>query len=303
VFAIPKADLLWKGDGKPSLANLNLFQVEGSGRMSDRKYAGIEGMVPAFDLNPKKEAGAPEIYVNRYRREVDGETILQIRTVTWTAPAKAVLSEPISIGLTTHYLVQPTTAGIQPDLPDGLISPGVRAGEARLVNAVVKNGSLWTIAAAQVNNRVGAFWVQIDLKTMKLVQHGTLADPGGDLLFPSLNVDDRGNLGIGMSRTSHEDALSIYVTGRLASDPLNTLHPLVRAVQGRAVHYRNNTDLTKPGQGVSWSDYSTAVLDPSDTGLFWTFQEATTNETWPKEKADSYGTHWVAWRVGGKGKR
>jgi hypothetical protein len=300
VIAIPKTDLLWKGGSKPTLEHLNLFQVPGGGRMSDRKYAGIEGMLPAFDLNPKKKAGEPEIYVNRYREQPEGETILQIRKVTWTSPLQAVLSEPISIGLGTHYTVQPTTLGIQPELPGGLISPGIRAGEARLVNAVVKHGSLWTIAAAEINNRDGAFWVQIDLKTMKLVQHGTLSDPAADVLFPSLNVDNHGNLGIGMSRTSGQEALSIYVTGRLASDPPNTLRPLVRAVEGHYVHYGPATDLTKPGQNINWSDYSTVVMDPSDPNLFWIFHEATTNETLPKEKADSYGTHWVAWHVGGK---
>ena len=265
--------------------------------MSDRKYAGVEGMVPAFDLNPDKKAGAPEIYVNRYRAEVDGETILQIRTVTWSSSEKAVLGEVVNIGLGKHYTVQPTTLGVQPPLPAGQFPPGIRAGEARIVNAAVRNGSLWTIAAAEIGDRDGAFWVQIDLKTMKLVQHGTLSDPGGDLLFPSLNVDARGNVGIGMSRTSATEAPSIYVTGRLASDPPNTLRPLVRAVQGRAIHYRKDTDLTKPDQSVSWSDYSTVVTDPADPSVFWTFQEATTNDTMPKEKADSYGTHWVDWRV------
>jgi len=300
VIAIPKADLLWKGDAVPSLAHFNGFEVPGGERMSDRKYNGTEGMVPAFDLDPRKKPGEPEIYVNRYRTEVDGETILQVRKLTWTTPVKATLGEPTNIGLGTHYSVQPTTLGIQPPLPGGLISPGIRAGEARIVNAVVRNGSLWTIAAAEVDNRTGAFWVQIDLTTMKLVQHGTLADPKADILFPSLNVDARGNLGVGMSRTSADEALSIYVTGRAASDPPNTLRPLVRAVQGRYVHFRRDTDLTKPGQNVSWSDYSTVVVDPSDPTLFWTFQEATTNETLPPEtNADRYGTHWVAWRVGG----
>ena len=298
MIAIPKADLLWKGDARPSLAHVNLFQVEGGGRMSDRKYAGVEGMVPAFDLNPNKKTGDPEIYVNRYRAEVHGETILQIRTVTWASPENAVLGDVVNIGLGKHYTVQPTTTGVQPSLPAGQFPPGIRAGEARIVNATVRNGSLWTIAGAEIDNRDGAFWVQIDLKTMKLVQHGTLSDPGGDLLFPSLNVDARGNVGIGMSRTSATEALSIYVTGRLASDPPNTLRPLARAVQGHAIHYRKDTDLTKPDQKVSWSDYSTVVTDPSDPNLFWTFQEATTNETMPKEKADSYGTHWVAWRLG-----
>ena len=304
IAAIPKEDLLWKSSGIPSLARLNLLRVEGAvPRMSDRKYNGTEGMLPAYDLNPKKKLGDPVYFVNRFRTEVDGETIIQLRRLTWTAPGKATLSEPTNFGLGVHYTVQPTTLGIQPPLPAGLLSPGIRAGEARIVNAVVHSGSLWTIAGAEVNNRTGAFWVQIDLRSMKLVQHGTLADPNGDILFPSLNVDANGNLGIGMSRTSIEEHPSIYVTGRLASDPPNTLRPLVRAVQGHYVHLRKESDLTKPGQNLAWSDYSTVVMDPSDPTLFWTYQEATTNETMPKEEnGDKFGTHWVAWRVGAPAK-
>ena len=298
IIAIPKADLLWKGDGAPSLEHVNTFTVDGGTRLSDRKYAGVEGMVPAFDLDPKKKPGDPAVYVNRYRKEVDGETMLQIRRVRWTSPTKAALSEPVEIGLTQHYSVQPTSTGVQPPLPQpGLVSPGIRAGEARIVNAVVRGGSLWTVAAAQMGASTGAFWVQVDLATKTLVQHGTLSDPEGDLLFPSINVDGKGNVGIGMSRTSATEHLSIYVTGRAPSDPPHTLRPLVRAVKGIAVHYRKDMDLTKPSN-ASWSDYSTVVVDPSDPTLFWTYQEAATNETWPPDKADRFGTHWVAWRVG-----
>lgn len=300
VVAIPKADLLWKGAALPSLAHANVFEVPGGGRMSDRKYGGVEGMVPAMDFDPKKKPGDPEIYVNRVRKEVDGETILQIRKLTWTSPTKATLSEPIEIGLGTHYTVQPTTLGVQPPLPGGLISPGIRAGEARIVNAVVKHGSLWTVAAAEVGERTGAFWVEVDLEAMKLVQHGTLGDPDGDIVFPSINVDAHRNVGIGMSHTSAREAPSIYVTGHLAGDAPGTLRPLVRAVEGKYVHLRKDVDLTKPGQSVSWSDHSIVVMDPSDPSLFWTYQEATTNETMPPEtNGDRFGTHWVAWRVGG----
>ena len=103
---------------------------------------------------------------------------------------------------------------------------------------------------------------------------------------------------IGMSHTSASEPLSVYVTGRAPSDRPNTLRPLVRAVKGIAVHYGKTTDLKKPGQGISWSDYSTVVVDPSDPTLFWTYQEATTNPTWP-DHPDRFGTHGVAWRVAG----
>ncbi len=299
VIAIPKEDLLWKGDGKPSLEHLNLFEVIGVPRMSDRKYNGTEGMVPAYDWDAHKSRSTPVYYVNRFRKEVDGETFLQIRKLTWISPAKATFSDAAEIGLGEHYSVQPTSLGVQPPLGDNLHSPGIRAGEARIVNAIVRNGRLYTIAAAQMGERTGAFWVEIDLATMKLLQHGTLADPDLDILFPSINVDRNGNIGIGMSATSATVYPSAYVTGRLKSDPPNTLRPLVRAVEGKYVHLRKRTDVTKPDQGESWSDYSMVILDPVDQTTFWTLQEATTNPTMPQEQnADRYGTHWVTWRVG-----
>jgi hypothetical protein len=299
VIAIPKPDLLWQGNEKPSLEHLNRFAVMGVPRMSDRKYNGNEGMVPAYDWDANKRRSTPLYYVNRFRKEVDGETILQIRKLTWVTPVRATLSDPVEIGLGEHYSVQPTSLAVQPPLGGGLHSPGIRAGEARIVNAIVRNGKLYTIAAAQMGARTGAFWVEIDLAAMKLLQHGKLADPDLDILFPSINVDRNGNIGIGMSATSAAVYPSVYVTGRLETDPPNTLRPLVRAVEGKYVHLRKSTDLTKPGQGESWSDYSMVVLDPVDETTFWTVQEAMTNPTMPPEQnADRYGTHWVAWRVG-----
>ena len=299
ILVMPKSDLLWKGSTGPSLEHANYFEAPVN-RLPDNKADGAEGLVPALDLDPDKKRGEPVVYVNRYRTEVDGETFIQVRKITWTSPTKAALSEPVNIGLGAHYGVQPTTRGIQPALPDGLHAPGLAPSEGRAVNAVAHDGSVWTIAATEINNRVGAFWAQIDVKTMKLVQHGTLADPEADLLFPSLSVDARGNLGIAMSRTSATEALSTYVTGRLRTDPPNTLRPLVRAVQGRYVFFNKNTDLTKPGQGVPTSDYATTVLDPSDRTLFWSYQFAATNDCMPKEtNAGRYATHWVAFRVDG----
>jgi hypothetical protein len=302
VIAIPKADLLWKGTAAPSLAHLNYMEVALEPRMGDKKYPGQEGMVPAFDLNPAKKPGDPAVFINRYRREVGGETIIQIRTVTWTSPTSATLSDPTNIGLGVHYTVQPTKMAEQPSLPGGLLSPPIRPGEARIVNAVVSGGSVWAIAGADVNDRAAAFWVEIDLKTMKLVQHGTLADPAAHIVFPSLNVDGEGNLGIAMTRVSATEAASTCVTGRLRGDPPNTLRPLVRAVEGKFVYFKSETDLSKPGQTVQWSDYSTVVMDPSDPMLFWSYQMAATNDCLPKEtNGGRFGTTWVGFTVGRPG--
>jgi hypothetical protein len=302
MVAIPKTDLLWKGNAAPSLAHVNYFETPKAPADPARGTHGSrgdEGMIPAFDLNPDKKLGDPMIFINRFQAEWGGETAMQIRKVTWTSPTTATMTGPFQVGLgTTH--TEPTTQAMQPPLPQkGLVSPPIRPGGGRLVNAVVSHGSVWAIAATQVGSHTGAFWVEIDLKTLKLVQHGTLGDPAADIIFASLNVDVNANLGIAMNRTSDTDYPSIYVTGRLASDPPNTLRPMVKAVEGRYVFVPLKWDLSKPGNGTGYMDFSTVVVDPVDPTLFWTYQEVPTNDCLPVEtNGGKFGTAFVAFRVG-----
>jgi hypothetical protein len=104
---------------------------------------------------------------------------------------------------------------------------------------------------------------------MALVQQGTVADPNLDLVFASLGVDAGRNVGIAMNGMSTTTYPSIYVTGRLASDPPGTLRPLVKAVAGRCVFVPVKWDLSKPGNGTGYIDYSATIADPSDPVLFW----------------------------------
>jgi hypothetical protein len=265
---------------------------------------GEEGMIPAYDFNPTKKLGDPAIFINRFQAEWDGETAMQIRKVTWTSPTKAALTGPFRVGLGTTY-TEPTTQGIQPPLAQaGLVSPAIRPGGGRLVNAVVSHGSVWAIAATQVGKRTGSFWAEIDVATLKLVQHGTVGDPEGDVVFASLNVDRDGNLGIAMNRTSASEFPSAYVTGRLRADPPNTLRPLVKAVAGRYVYVPPSWDLSKPGNGTGYMDFSTVVVDPADPTLFWTHQEVPTNDCLPVEiNGGKFGTTFVAFRLGPAGKK
>jgi len=118
-------------------------------------------------------------------------------------------------------------------------------------------------------------------------------------------VDGNGSLGIAMNRMSATEYPSIYVTGRLATDPPNTLRPLVKAVEGRHVFVPYGWDLSKPGIGTGYMDYSTVVVDPADPTLFWTNQEVAANECLPVEtNGGKFGTAFVAFRVGpGEGRR
>ena len=303
MVAIPKGDLLWTGSGAPSLAHLNYFETPKAPADPARGTHGSrgdEGMIPAFDLNPSKKPTDPMIFINRFQAEWDGETVMQIRKVTWTSAVKATMTGPFVVGLGRTY-TEPKTQAVQPPLPEkGFVSPPIRPGGGRLVNAVVSHGSVWAIAATQVGDHTGAFWVEIALSGLKLVQQGTVGDPAADIIFASLNVDANGNLGIAMNRTSAREFASIYVTGRLAKDPPNTLRPMVKAVAGQYVFVKEGWDLSTPGSGTNYMDFSTVVVDPADPTLFWTYQEVPTNQCLPVDtNGGRFGTAFVAFRVGG----
>jgi hypothetical protein len=307
MLAIPKADLLWKGDQAPSLAHVNYFEtpkISADPARGSHGSRGEEGMIPAYDLDPAKKPGDPMIFVNRFQAAWDGETAIQIRKVTWTSPTKAEMTGPFTIGLGRTY-TEPKDQAAQPPLADKTqVSPPIRPGGGRIVNAVVKHGSVWMIAATQVGAQPGAFWVQIDLKTLKVMQQGSLGDPSAALVFPSLNVDADGNVGIGLNRMSASEYPSVWVTGRLKTDPPGTVRPMVRAAAGSHVYLLVDWDTAAARAGVNYMDHSTVVVDPADPTLFWTYHVVTTQDMGPIDKdgkkvgTGAYGTMFVAWRVG-----
>ena len=109
-----------------------------------------------------------------------------------------------------------------------------------------------------------AHWYQVDVTsgTPTLVQEG-LIDPGPGVatFFPSVAMDDAGNIGITYMESSSTEFVSSYVAGPFGT-PLDD-HP-------RTVF--------APGPGsmpVSFreGDYSTVVLDPTDGMTFWAANE------------------------------
>jgi hypothetical protein len=88
----------------------------------------------------------------------------------------------------------------------------------------------------------------------------------------SAAMDGSGNLAIGYSASSSNINPQIRYSGRLASDPLNSL------AQGEATLFAGTGSQT--GTGNRWGDYSDLTVDPVDDCTFWYTQEyyATTSQ-------------------------
>ncbi len=163
-----------------------------------------------------------------------------------------------------------------PDAPSmGSTTPLDTVGD-RLMNAVYINGSIWTTHCVASMTRSGARWYEVDPGDLSAaVQFGTINDPVMYFLFPTIAVNEAGDVVIGFSATSPSMFAGAWVTGRRASDPPGEMGVPFEYRAGLGPY--NNLD----GFGRNrWGDYSLTSLDPVD-GTFWTIQErARNNNTW-----------------------
>jgi hypothetical protein len=97
-----------------------------------------------------------------------------------------------------------------------------------------------------------------------LHQQGTYSPPDGTgnwRWMSSIAMDQSGDIGLGYSLSGPNSFPSIALTGRRASDPLNTL-PEAEAMMVAGGGYQMGTR-------SRWGDYSSMSVDPSDDCTFW----------------------------------
>ena len=85
----------------------------------------------------------------------------------------------------------------------------------------------------------------------------------------SIAMDQSGDIALGYTVSSSSVDPSVRFTGRLASDPVNTMGTEISAVAGGGV--QNGS--TSNGPLSRWGDYSAMTVDPVDDCTFWYTQE------------------------------
>lgn len=176
-----------------------------------------------------------------------------------------------------------------PEAPQLGSSNLIDTNDARLLNAVFRNGYLWTThtVANSANTKTEAAWYQINPATASPsppygtpVQQGRISDASRWYYFPSIAVNVNGDVGIGFSGSSASEYAGAYYTARNASDALGTMQSVGLLKAGLAPYSRNR-----------WGDFSATVVDPIDDSTFWTVQEyAGTSNLW--------GTWWGKFDMG-----
>jgi hypothetical protein len=201
-----------------------------------------------------------------------------------------------------------------PNAPQAGSSALINTGDRRILSAVWSHGQLFATntinpVSGPDQGRATAHWYRIDtsnLNNVFLADQGNI-DGAGVLsnlytYYPSVTVDDAGNMAVGFSASNATDTpVGAFYTARLAGDPAGYTEPIAFLRGGD--DWNNQTD----GSGRNrWGDYSGAGLDPDGHTLFF-FNEypGTRNAFYPNGRwvthygTTAYATHYRLVTAGG----
>ena len=262
-YSIPKADLLLAA---PTAANLTSFEATPAG-------------LPAV-------AGSWQPAVNRGlsigRAPLLGSTGTALRrsNIFGATGAGATLGADVAIAGDPGHAAP--SAARQPQDSDPGDSEDLENVAPRFVgNVIVVGGSIWAAHAVEgpaAGTNSGIRWYQINEATNTVQQTGVIEDPNVDFHEPSIAVNNAGHVVIGYTCSGPNLAASVCASVGTTAGGVTTFQPSAIVFAGSGTYYRDFC--TPPGcsERNRWGDYSATVVDPSDPGTFWIFQEYTAQD-------------------------
>lgn len=255
---------------------LNMFGVSGGGhaRIVSVKAADLASAVDApgvyandlndFSIRPTtmhdSQAGDPMWFTTEHG---DGRSIdvIKMTGVLGTTPTFGYTNIPVA-----SY-----SDAVSPLNPDGtLITDNI---DSRIDKSAASKNLLVAAHSVSLSSTQDVIqWYAIDLSgTPFLQQQGRISGGANTYLtYPGIDINPNGDIGLSYLRSGTDtstDFLSMFVTGRMASDQLGTMQEplLVPAAKGQA-NYRDFT--SKASSGGRSGDLSGINVDPI-TGSFW----------------------------------
>jgi hypothetical protein len=153
-------------------------------------------------------------------------------------------------------------------------------GDARILNAVFRGGSVWCAFATRHNwdepvNVAAIHWVQIEAASAALTQEGIYGAKAAYYSYPAVMPNNNGDMVLVFSHCSANDYASVRFTGRKASDPLGTLRNSTTLKAGSAGY------LGRDGNGRNrWGDYAGIAGDPVEPASVWVYSLFAVPDAW-----------------------
>ena len=253
IFAIDKSTLL---AGSPSVGNIWEFhQIAGSQTTQPCEHLGAQPGVAYFAARASSN---------------------QIRKFTLTG-ALNTGSAPVL----TNNLITIASHTSPPTAPALGASTNLDTVGSRLMNAVYRNGSIWTAHAINVGGRSAVRWYQLDANSNSVSQFGTISDPTYYYFDPGITVNSVEAMVVGFSGSHAGVFAGAFYAGRRGFDSSGATCAPVEYKVGEAAQ-----NLIDSFGRNRWGDYSLVTVDPNDDMCLWCIQE------YSESPANIWGT-WI----------
>ncbi|HYP18644.1 MAG TPA: hypothetical protein VEY08_01115 [Chloroflexia bacterium] len=214
-------------------------------------------------------------------------------SVNWSNPASSSFTGPTTVSVASYNQL---CAGTRSCVPQPGTNVGLDGlGDRLMFRVAYRNFGTYqslvlnhSVNAATSGTKAGIRWYEVRNPhgTPSIYQQGTYAPDTASRWMASAAQDNEGNIAVGYSVSSGSIYPSIRYTGRLATDPLNTLpQGEVNIISGSG---------SQTGTGYRWGDYSHMSIDPTDDCTFWY-----TTEYMPTTGTASWATQIASFKFAG----
>ncbi|HTS35841.1 MAG TPA: hypothetical protein VMH04_09230 [Candidatus Solibacter sp.] len=226
-------------------------------------------------------SGSPEIFMGL------GATALELFKfkVNWTNLSQSVFSGPTAIPVAAYSeacrgldcIPQADTSQVLDSLADRLMFRLAFRNYGTFQSVVVTHSVV-------AGSSTGLRWYEIrsPFTTPTIHQQGTYAPDNKYRWMGSIAMDKVGDMALGYSISSAAQHPGINFTGRLVTDPLNTMESEVNVVTGNGSEQPSN---------YRWGDYDSMSIDPTDDCTFWY-----TNQYYKTDSLEGWSTRVVSFK-------
>jgi hypothetical protein len=180
--------------------------------------------------------------------------------------------------VTNPLSASPQVAGVEFPVGSYLVAPDasqcggahpIETDDARLLDAIYRDGSLWTahtIACPSDTTKACARFVRVNPFSLGVLDDFAYGAPsaGYHYYYPAITTDGSNNVYAVFNRSSSSECVGIHYAGRLNTEPANTLQPSTPLQVGAA----SFVSLDDFGSNL-WGYYSGIAPDPVNTDTAW----------------------------------
>ncbi|MCP4361211.1 MAG: hypothetical protein GY796_24650, partial [Chloroflexi bacterium] len=227
-----------------------------------------------------------------------GTGILRLSQIMGTGPSpvwSAVAGSTVVAGSGFFWTTE--TYNLAQDDADQLgTTTDIETNDPRLLNAVLRNGRLWTthsggLPFGSTADRTITVWYEINPASAAspVVQSGTVGGGSANThyFFPSIAVNANNDVALGFSYSDATQYVEAAYTGRESTDAAGTMGAVTTCKAGESSYSKFFS-----GTRNRWGDYSATAIDPVDDLTFWTLQEYAGTNVGGGVNDGRWGTWW-----------